>query len=62
MNETDGVALKPGDRVRATGGSFAGSEGVIESIEEHEGTATVMMVLFGMETPVGVDLVDLEKI
>lgn len=48
------------DQVRITEGPFKGMDGVVESMNNDAQTATVLIVLFGRETPTEVSYNDLE--
>ena len=50
------------DRVRILNGAFKGSEGTVEELDPTRQVATVLLVLFGRETPTEIPYSDLEKI
>ena len=50
------------DRVKILGGAFKGSEGTVEALDPARQVATVLLVLFGRETPTEIPYSDLEKI
>lgn len=50
------------DRVRILNGAFKGSEGTVEELDDTRQVATVLLVLFGRETPTEIPHSDLEKI
>ncbi len=50
------------DRVRILNGAFKGSEGTVEELDPARQIATVLLVLFGRETPTEIPYSDLEKI
>ena len=50
------------DRVRILNGAFKGSEGTVEELDDTRQVATVLLVLFGRETPTEIPYSDLEKI
>lgn len=56
------VDFKVGDRVEITNGAFKNSEGVIESMDEEKKEATVLLILFGRETPTEIPYMDLKKV
>ena len=49
------------DRVKILGGAFKGSEGTVEALDPARQAATVLLVLFGRETPTEIPYSDLEK-
>lgn len=51
-----------GDRVEITNGAFKNSEGVIEAMDEEKKEATVLLILFGRETPTEIPYMDLKKV
>lgn len=51
-----------GDRVKILSGPFSGSEGTVESLDNDTQTATVLLILFGRETPTDISYSDLEKL
>lgn len=50
-----------GDRVKILTGAFNGSEGSVESLDNDTQTATVLLILFGRETPTEIPYSDLVK-
>ena len=48
--------------VKVNGGSFEGFEGLIESVDEKHGTASVELVIFGRSTEVEIECWQLEKV
>lgn len=56
------VDYQVGDRVKILAGPFNGSEGTVESLDNENQTATVLLILFGRETPTDISYSDLEKI
>lgn len=55
--------VKVGEMVRVVSGSFAGSEGKIESINDEKETITILVPLFaGQYTPTEVSVYDIEKV
>ena len=50
-----------GDSVKILSGPFSGMEGKIESMNDATQTATVLIILFGRETPTDIGYVDLAK-
>ncbi|RME80340.1 MAG: transcription termination/antitermination protein NusG [Caldilineae bacterium] len=55
------VDFKVGERVRVTEGAFAEFHGVVDDIDLYRGKARVLISIFGRETPVEVDFLQLEK-
>lgn len=51
-----------GERVRVHSGPFEGAEGIIEEVNQQKQTLTVMISLFGRETPVELDFSQVEKV
>ena len=43
-------------------GAFKNSEGVIEAMDEEKKEATVLLILFGRETPTEIPYMDLKKV
>ncbi len=58
----DPESFGPGDRVRIIGGSFRLFEGEIESVDEVEERAVILLTIFGRKTPVDADLSQLQKL
>ena len=56
------VDFEVGDRVEITNGAFKNSEGVIEAMDEEKKEATVLLILFGRETPTEIPFMDLKKV
>ena len=50
-----------GDAVKIVSGAFSGMEGTIESMNDQTQTATVLIILFGRETPTDIAYIDLVK-
>ncbi len=55
------VDFKVGERVRVIEGAFAEFHGVVDDIDLYRGKARVLISIFGRETPVEVDFLQLEK-
>jgi transcription termination/antitermination protein NusG len=55
------VDFKVGDRVKILSGPFANVEGTVESMDDAAGSATVLAIMFGRETPTEVEYINLEK-
>lgn len=56
------INVNKGDLVRITDGSFKGSEGKVSEIDEERGKLKVLIDLFGRDTPVEVDSLQVKKI
>lgn len=56
------VDFQVGDRVKILSGSFANSEGTVESLNDEAQMASVLLILFGREIPTDINYSDLEKI
>ena len=52
---------KLGDTVKILSGPFSGMEGKVESMNDQTQVATVLIILFGRETPTDINYVDLAK-
>ena len=50
-----------GDRVKILSGPFANVEGIVENMDDANGVATVLAIMFGRETPTEVEYINLEK-
>ena len=55
------VDFTVGDNVKILSGPFSGMEGKIESMNDTTQIATVLIILFGRETPTDISYVDLSK-
>ena len=55
------VDFAVGDNVKILSGPFSGMEGKIESMNDQSQIATVLIILFGRETPTDIGYVDLAK-
>jgi transcriptional antiterminator NusG len=55
------VDFKPGDKVRITEGAFADFHGTVEDIDIERGKVRILVSIFGRETPVEVDFLQVEK-
>lgn len=51
-----------GEKVRVHSGPFEGAEGIIEEVNQQKQTLTVMLSLFGRDTPVELDFSQVEKV
>ena len=52
--------FKVGDTVKILSGPFSGMEGTVESMNDETQVATVLIILFGRETPTDINYVDLQ--
>ena len=55
------VDFKPGDKGRSTEGAFADFHGTVEDIDLERGKVRILVSIFGRETPVEVDFLQVEK-
>ena len=55
------VNFKQGDKVRITEGAFADFHGTVEEIDLERGKVRILVSIFGRETPVDVDFLQVEK-
>lgn len=55
------VDFEPGELVRITDGPFMNSTGVVQSIDHDHGRLTVMVTIFGGETPVDLEYWQVER-
>lgn len=56
------VDFKVGDRVEILKGAFKDSEGTVEKMDDEKQEATVLLILFGRETPTEIPYLDLKKV
>lgn len=56
------INLIKGDAVKITDGPFKELEGKVEEVDEEAGKVRVMVSMFGRETPVELDFLQIEKI
>ena len=56
------VTFERGDNVRVTSGPFMDFIGKVDEVNPEKGRTTVMLSLFGRETPVDLDFLGVEKI
>ncbi len=54
------VEFKVGDSVKIVSGPFSGMEGKVESMNDQTQIATVLIILFGRETPTDINYIDLK--
>ncbi len=57
-----GLNIKPGEQVKITGGAFESYEGEVEAVDERRGMVSVIVSIFGRQTPVEVGYWELEKV
>lgn len=55
------VDFAVGDTVKILSGPFSGMEGKVESMSDQTQKATVLIILFGRETPTDINYVDLSR-
>ncbi len=56
------VEFKVGDRVKIVSGPFSGMEGIVDTMSDQTQVATVLIILFGRETPTDINYIDLRPI
>ncbi len=56
------VGFKPGQSVRVTDGPFTDFVGIVDEISAKKGKVKVLLSLFGRETPVELDFLQVEKL
>ncbi|MFC1989007.1 transcription termination/antitermination protein NusG [Chloroflexota bacterium] len=56
------VGFKPGQSVRVTDGPFTDFVGIVDEISTGKGKVKVLLFLFGRETPVELDFLQVEKL
>lgn len=56
------VDFKVGDTVEILNGAFKNSEGTVEKMDDDKKEATVLLILFGRETPTDIPYMDLKKV
>ena len=56
------VPLRSGDAVRITQGPFADFEGIVDNINQEKGKVRVRVSMFGRETPIELDFLQVERL
>ena len=56
------VDFEVGDTVEILNGAFKNSEGTVEKMDDDKKEATVLLILFGRETPTDMPYMDLKKV
>jgi transcriptional antiterminator NusG len=56
------IDLNPGDLVSITDGPFKGFDGAVDNVDEEKGKIKVMVSMFGRETPVELDSLQVKKL
>jgi len=56
------IDLVIGESVKITDGPFSGLEGVIDEVDQERGKVKVLVSMFGRETPVNLDFLQIKKI
>ncbi|OIO19492.1 MAG: transcription termination/antitermination protein NusG [Candidatus Magasanikbacteria bacterium CG_4_9_14_0_2_um_filter_41_10] len=56
------IDVSANDPVRITDGPFKNFEGKVESVDEHRGKVKVLVSMFGRETPVELDALQVKKL
>ena len=54
------VEFRVGDTVKIVSGPFSGMEGVVDTMNDQTQVATVLIILFGRETPTDINYIDLK--
>ena len=62
MADEEFVPFKVGDTVIVTAGVWENTAGVVQSISESRQIVTINVDMFGRETPVEIDFMDIEKV
>jgi len=56
------IELKPGDHVKIIDGPFKDFEGKISEVDEERGRIKVLVLMFGRDTPVELDFLQVKKV
>lgn len=56
------IDIQPNDAVRISDGPFKGFEGKVSAVDEERGKVKVLVSMFGRETPVELDFLQVKKI
>jgi transcription termination/antitermination protein NusG len=56
------VTLQPGQAVKITDGPFADFEGIVDNINQEKGKVRVRVSMFGRETPIELDFLQVERL
>lgn len=56
------VDFEVGDTVEILNGAFKNNEGTVEKMDDDKKEATVLLILFGRETPIDIPYMDLKKV
>lgn len=56
------IDVAEGEAIRITDGPFTGYEGVVDDIDQERGKIKVLVSMFGRETPVNLDFLQIKKI
>jgi len=56
------IGFRKGQSVRVTDGPFVDSVGIVDDINEEKGKVKVLLTLFGRETPVELDFLQVERL
>ena len=56
------IDVKPGDAVKIIDGPFKDFDGKIQGVDEEKGKVKVLVLIFGRETPVELDFLQMKKI
>lgn len=56
------VDLRPADLIKITDGALKGFEGKVEEVDQNKGKVKVLVNMFGRETPVNLDFLQVKKV
>ncbi len=56
------VEFEVGDQIRVSDGPFSGFQGIVEDVRPDKGKVRVLLSMFGRDTPVELDFVQVEKV
>ncbi|MFH1712820.1 MAG: transcription termination/antitermination protein NusG [Candidatus Jacksonbacteria bacterium] len=56
------IDVKAGDPVKVTDGPFKGQEGKVQNVDEVHGKVKILISVFGRETPVELDFLQIKKL
>ena len=56
------VDLRPQDLVKISDGALKGFEGKVEEVDQNKGKVKVLVNMFGRETPVNLDFLQVTKV
>jgi len=56
------IDVKPGEAVKITDGPFKDFDGKVSGVEPEKGRVKVLVTIFGRETPVELDFLQIKKL